>query len=206
MTQVRIPRDFPVVVLGHLTSIAATPSDRRDALAVLSLVTSSLAPRSYVSTKPPDALAVQLGMGSGEISRSIKLLLAARAINLVRRDRRLLIAVTPAAAGSRATGPDLVVRRRLDDAVEEIFNRACASNNLDEAADLLAVLEKWNSSRKDHSRRRRSNERDIKTMRAELERRTALRAGEDFASGNGSDRHQVEGRSFELPPGLELII
>jgi hypothetical protein len=145
-------------------------------------------------------------MGPGEISRSIKLLVAARAINLVRRDRRLLIAVTPAAAGARATDPDLVVRRRLDDAVEEIFNRACASNNLDEAADLLAVLEKWSSTGKDHSRRRRSNERNIKTMRAELEHRTALRAGEGFASGNGSDRHPVEGQSFALPPGMEPII
>jgi hypothetical protein len=127
MIQVRIPRDFPVVGLEHLSSIAASPSDRRNALAALSLVTSSLAPRSYVSTKPLDTLGVQFRMGPREISQSIKLLVAARAINLVRRDRRLLIAVTQAAAGARATDPDLVVRRRLDDAVVEIFNRACAT-------------------------------------------------------------------------------
>lgn len=198
MTQVRIPRDFPVVVLENLSSTAASPSDRRDALAVLSLVTSSLEPRSYVSTKPPDALAILLGMGPGEISRSIKLLVAVRAINLVRRNRRLLIAVTPAAAGARATDPDLVVRRRLDDAVEEIFNRACASSNLDEAADLLAVLKKWTGKRREGRERRRRNGSDIKAMQAELERLTALRAAGDLPSGDGTDLDPAEGDEAEL--------
>jgi hypothetical protein len=198
MTQVRIPRDFPVVVLDHLSSTAATASERRDALAVLSLVTSSLAPRSYVSTKPPDALAVQLEMGPGEISRSIRLLAAAHAINLVHANRRLLIAVTPAAAGARVTRPDLVVRRRLDDTLEEIFNRACASNNLDEAADLLAVLKKWTGKRRDRCERRRRNGRDIKAMQAELERLTALRAARDLPSGDGTDPDPAEGDEAEL--------
>jgi hypothetical protein len=137
-------------------------------------------------------------MGPGEISRSIKLLVAARAINLVRRDRRLLIAVTPAAAGARATDPDLVVRRRLDDAIEEIFNRACASNNLDEAADLLAVLKKWTGKRRDRRDRRRRNGSDIKTMQAELERLTALRAAGDLSSGDGTDLDPAEGDEAEL--------
>jgi hypothetical protein len=188
MTQARIPRDFPVVVLEHLSATAATVSERRDALAVLSLVTSSLAPRSYVSTQPPDALAVQLSMNPGEIARSIRLLVGVHAINLVRRHSRLLIAVTPAAAGALATGrPDLVVRHRLADAVEEVFNRACASSNLDEAADLLAVLEKWARKR---TGRRGPNGSSIKAMQAELERLTALRAGGDLRSGNEVDEFE----------------
>jgi hypothetical protein len=137
-------------------------------------------------------------MGPGEISRSIRLLVAVHAINLVHTDRRLLIAVTPAAAGARVTAPDLVVQRRLDDAVEEIFNRACASNNLDEAADLLAVLKKWTGKRTSRRERRRRNGSDIKAMQAELERLTALRAAGDLPSGDGTDLNPAEGNETEL--------
>ena len=67
-------------------------------------------------------------------------------------------------------------RRRLDDSLVDIFRRATASNNLDAAADLLTVLEKWHLRRKTkYGRERRIGDAEIKTMRTDLNRLTALR-------------------------------
>ena len=41
-----------------------------------------------------------------------------------------------------------MARRCLDDALAMVFDRSCATNNLDAAVDLLAVLEKWHDKRK----------------------------------------------------------
>jgi hypothetical protein len=78
--------------------------------------------------------------------------------------------------GNRLAPANWVARRRLDDALVEIFNRACAGNNLDAAADLLALLEKWHERRKSKYRgERRISDESLIARRAELERLTALR-------------------------------
>ena len=67
-------------------------------------------------------------------------------------------------------------RRRLDDAMVAIFERACAGNNLDAAAEILTVLETWHERRAaKYGRERRIDDRHLVVMRAELERVTALR-------------------------------
>jgi hypothetical protein len=66
--------------------------------------------------------------------------------------------------------------RRLDDQIADIFTRATASNRLDDAADLLAILEKWHDKRKAHyGRDRRIDGAELKAMRTDLNRLTALR-------------------------------
>jgi hypothetical protein len=61
--------------------------------------------------------------------------------------------------------------RRLHDSLEEVFFRACATRDLDSAADLLMVLEKWHERRATrYGRERRISDGGIKMMRAELER------------------------------------
>ena len=67
-------------------------------------------------------------------------------------------------------------RRRLDDAMVAVFERAVAGNNLDGAADVLEVLEKWHERRAaKYGRERRIDDRHLIVMRTELERLTALR-------------------------------
>jgi hypothetical protein len=69
------------------------------------------------------------------------------------------------------------LKRRLDDDVEEVFNRACATNDLEAAADLLALLEKWHARRSaSYGRERRMSGESVQRARDELERLTALRA------------------------------
>jgi hypothetical protein len=57
------------------------------------------------------------------------------------RTVRLSAPVKIAVATRQAT------RRRLDDHVAEIFHRACTIKDLEAAADLLALLEKWHFRR-----------------------------------------------------------
>jgi hypothetical protein len=57
-----------------------------------------------------------------------------------------------------------------------VFDRACVGNNLDAAADVLALLEKWHERRATkYGRERRIDDRDLEVMRAELQRLTTLR-------------------------------
>jgi hypothetical protein len=66
--------------------------------------------------------------------------------------------------------------RRLDDAMVAIFDRACSSNNLDSAADVLEVLITWHRRRSaKYGRERRINDDHLKSMLAELKRLTTLR-------------------------------
>lgn len=58
----------------------------------------------------------------------------------------------------------------------EIFERACAGNNLDAVGDVLAVLAQWHERRAaKYGRERRIDDRHLVAMRAELERLTKLR-------------------------------
>jgi hypothetical protein len=82
----------------------------------------------------------------------------------------------PGRPGIRAVQFNQNHRRRLDDALVDIFHRAGASNNLDTTNDLLEVLEKWHRRRKvEYGRERRIGDAQIKVMRAELGRVTVLR-------------------------------
>jgi hypothetical protein len=66
-------------------------------------------------------------------------------------------------------------RRRLDDCVEELFDRACSTNNLLAATDLLALLEKWHARRSDsYGRERRTSDAALQRARGRLERLRAL--------------------------------
>jgi hypothetical protein len=77
---------------------------------------------------------------------------------------------------SRLVHAARIHRRRLDDALEEAFNRACAVNNLGAATDLLVVLEKWHGkSVNPYGSERRINDTNVKSMRADLDRLTASR-------------------------------
>jgi hypothetical protein len=67
-------------------------------------------------------------------------------------------------------------RRRLDDAMVAVFDRACTTNNLDAAADVLEVLLIWHRRRSaKYGRERRISDDQIKSMLAELKRLTILR-------------------------------
>src|ERR1700733_13990710 len=75
--------------------------------------------------------------------------------------------------GARMTG---TYRRRLDDAMVAVFDRACTTNNLDAAADVLEVLITWHRRRSaKYGRERRINDDHLKSMLAELKRLTTLR-------------------------------
>ena len=39
-------------------------------------------------------------------------------------------------------------RRRLDDDLEDVFHKACATGNVEAAADLLGVMERWHERRR----------------------------------------------------------
>jgi hypothetical protein len=67
-------------------------------------------------------------------------------------------------------------RRRLIDAIEEVMKRACAGNELEEAADLLVLLEKWHARRAtQYGRDRRLHNADLQRVRRELDRVLASR-------------------------------
>jgi len=77
--------------------------------------------------------------------------------------------------GSRLARVNQSLKRRLDDDVEEVFNRACATNDLESAADLLALLEKWHARRQaNYGRERRITGVGLQRARKELERLSAL--------------------------------
>ena len=65
---------------------------------------------------------------------------------------------------------------RLDDGITELFNNACINNDLEAAADLIALSEKWRARRsyEDENQRRLDGVR-LKRMHGELERRHIVR-------------------------------
>jgi hypothetical protein len=68
------------------------------------------------------------------------------------------------------------LKRRLDDDLEEVFNRALATNDLDAATDLLALMEKWHARRSaSYGRERRINSAAIDRAKKDLERMIQLR-------------------------------
>ncbi len=80
--------------------------------------------------------------------------------------------------GARLARLHQALKRRLDDDVEEVFNRACATNDLEAAADLLALLEKWHQRRTtSYGRERRISGAHVERARKDLERLTQLQCG-----------------------------
>lgn len=78
--------------------------------------------------------------------------------------------------GARKVPYDGSYRRRLDDAMVAVFERACAGNNLDAAADVLEVLLTWHNRRSSkYGRERRISDVHLKSMLLELQRLTILR-------------------------------
>jgi hypothetical protein len=78
--------------------------------------------------------------------------------------------------GARLARVNQSLKRRLDDDVEEVFSRACATNDLEAANDLLALLEKWHARRSaSYGRERRISGASLQRARKELERLAALR-------------------------------
>jgi len=73
--------------------------------------------------------------------------------------------------GARLARVNSALKRRLDDDVEEVFHRACATNDLESAADLLTLLEKWHARRSaSYGRERRITGANLQRARKELDR------------------------------------
>jgi hypothetical protein len=82
----------------------------------------------------------------------------------------------PSIPGARL---DRVVPRttnRLDEGINELFEFACITNDLDTAGDLVALIEMWHARRryKDYEQRRVVAI-QLKRMRGELDRRHIMR-------------------------------
>jgi hypothetical protein len=98
----------------------------------------------------------------------------------------------PQIPGSRLARVNQSLKRRLDDDIEDVFSRACATNDLEAAADLLAVLEKWHARRSaSYGRERRITGIALQHARRELDRLRALQlsraANKSDLTAGGSD-------------------
>jgi hypothetical protein len=84
--------------------------------------------------------------------------------------------------GARLARVNQSLKRRLDDDVEEVFNRACATNDLESAADLLTLLEKWHARRQaNYGRERRITGAGLERARKELDRLNVLHGAKTAA-------------------------
>jgi hypothetical protein len=80
--------------------------------------------------------------------------------------------------GARLARVNQALKRRLDDDIEEVFSRACASNDLESANDLLMLLEKWHARRSaSYGRERRISGANLVRARKELDRLSTLHGG-----------------------------
>ncbi|MSP02038.1 MAG: hypothetical protein EXR07_13460 [Acetobacteraceae bacterium] len=81
----------------------------------------------------------------------------------------------PGIPGARLTRVNQSLKRRLDDGLEDVFNRACAANDIEAAADLMAVMEKWHARRAaKYGRERRVDGGALQRVHREMERLCAL--------------------------------
>ena len=71
---------------------------------------------------------------------------------------------------SRLERVNQAVRRRLDDDLEDMIRRACAGNDLEAAAELLALLKKWRERRAlRYGHDRRGDRAELRRIRQELD-------------------------------------
>jgi hypothetical protein len=94
----------------------------------------------------------------------------------------------PSIPGARLERVQPPAINRLDEGIKELFDNACLSNDLDAAADLIALAEKW------HARRPYSDEHHkqvggvhVKRMHGELERRHIMHAARHAISGGRAE-------------------
>ena len=82
----------------------------------------------------------------------------------------------PTIPGSRLERVNPPVTHRLDEGIADLFNDACIINDLDAAADLVGLLEKWHARRSyGDEQQRRVDGVHLKRMHGELERRHIAR-------------------------------
>lgn len=76
----------------------------------------------------------------------------------------------------RPPDPRKSIRRRMEDQIEALYNRARIGNDLEAASDLLALLEKWFARRPVQvGRERRTNAAALLRARRDLEQLTRAR-------------------------------
>jgi hypothetical protein len=90
--------------------------------------------------------------------------------------------------GERLARVNQSLKRRLDDDLEEVFNRALATNDLDAATDLLGLMEKWHARRSaSYGRERRINSAALDRAKKDLERLIQLRNNKAAAAAVRTD-------------------
>jgi hypothetical protein len=78
---------------------------------------------------------------------------------------------------------------RLDEGITELFDYACITSDLEAAADLVALMEKWHARRAyEDEEQRRPGGIQLKRMLGELERRLIMRGGRLAAAGRASEQ------------------
>jgi hypothetical protein len=82
----------------------------------------------------------------------------------------------PPIPGARLDRVNPRPENRLDDGINELFDHACITNDLEAAADLVALMERWHARRnyKDYEQRRVTAI-QLRRMRGELDRRHIMR-------------------------------
>ena len=82
----------------------------------------------------------------------------------------------PPIPGSRLERVQPSVAHRLDEGITELFDYACITNDLEAAADLVALMETWHARRSyGDERQKRASGLHLKRMHGELERRHITR-------------------------------
>jgi hypothetical protein len=85
----------------------------------------------------------------------------------------------PTVPGARLDRVNPSVSHRLDEGIADLFNTACILNDLDAAADLVTLLEKWHTRRwYGDEQQRRVGGVHLKRMHGELERRHIMRGSQ----------------------------
>ena len=82
----------------------------------------------------------------------------------------------PSSVGERLARAAKPAGHPLDEEVRELFQCACAAGDLDAAADVLSLMERW-LSRRDYGddQQRRDDSEQLLRMRGELERRYIMK-------------------------------
>lgn len=81
---------------------------------------------------------------------------------------------------------------RLEEGINELFEYACITSDLEAAGDLVALMEKWHARRvyKD-AERRRLVAIQLKRMRGELDRRHIMRGTRPNTADRSPDRQKT---------------
>ena len=90
----------------------------------------------------------------------------------------------PAIPDKRLTRVNPPAVNRLDEGVMEVFTLACAASDLEAAADLLALVEKWQARRPDTDEAgKRLSSLRLRRMKGELERQYIVKGSHTRGMG-----------------------